>query len=259
MLKHLTAILLVFAAFTLTTEAQLKHGRKRTPQFLYGFSVGAEVGPNIFMGDLVDGDKLKFSFNLLAEKEFLDYLSVRVGLGGGLLGGSQADDLFFDGTYFNLHVAAHLYPISAFMGYNYTRKFEPYVGLGAGGLFYSADKTSESDPEETLWKNVSASGITFEFHGTVGCHYIINSHWKVFLEGTGFYTFTDLLDAHDGYYVGDTKIEGEWGLDPFATIMVGCSYKFADRGWRTSSKYNRQNYIKNRKNYRKNANRLRRR
>lgn len=47
--------------------------------------------------------------------------------------------------------------------------------------------------------------------------------------------------------------------DFFYTIMFGCTYKFYDMNWRSSSKYNRKIYLRNKASYKRNVKRYRRR
>lgn len=284
-------ILSFLLAFAMSVDAQQNGRRKKIPPILKGLSVSGRIGPNIFWGDIVDDGKTRLSLEGSASKEMRPWLAVRASLGGGFFAGKQDGGISFKTPYFELSGGTDFFVLNQ-KGWYRDRMVDPYVGVGTGLFMYSAKKTYTppdeyhkqkyeellADPNYEDWQTVNTGfKACLNLYGLMGVKVKVDKrHWTVHAEVKGNYVPTDELDGHDGYRRPYSESElaalEEEGLSPdpggkwikgkndfFYTIMVGCSYKFADMGWRASSEYNRRKYQQNKKSYTKNAKRKRRR
>ena len=273
--------------------------RKKIPPILKGLSVSGRIGPNIYWGDIVDDGKTRLSLEGSASKEMRPWLAVRASLGGGFFAGKQDGGLSFKTPYVELAGGADFFilnqkgwyrdrMVDPYVGigtglfmYSAKKTYTPPDEYHR--LKYEEElELGKSDPDYKDWRNVNTGfKPCLNLYGLLGVKVKVDKrHWSVHAEVKGNYVPTDLLDGHDGYRRAYTESEiealkeegfdenspkvqlGKWisgKNDFFYTIMVGCSYKFADMGWKASSEYNRRKYQQNKKSYTKNAKRKRRR
>lgn len=204
MLKRLLIISALALLFALPSNAQR---RRKVPVILQGLYAGGKVGPNLFFGDLVDDGKTKIGTDVFALYEVQPYLMARAGIGGGVLGGvqgSKSNGLKFTTPYFNFNVGADFTFLNLLQFHNPSRIVDPYVGLGAGVLMFSATKEDTkgrvSDTEYGDWRNVKTGFKAAPFiYGIIGGRYFINRHWSAILEIQANMPFSDDLDGHTGW------------------------------------------------------------
>ncbi len=278
-------IILALALITNATHAQYNN-RVRVKSFTRGLWVNGGLGPNKWMGDLVDNGSVRVSAGLGAEKELAYFLTVAAEVSGGIFAGKQPGGrLSFHTSYVEAFPGVNFYPLDLIMGYYPNRFLNPYVGVGGGAIFYSAHKKmlnaagyiehAKETGEDVSWMDAEKGfKVTAGAYGSIGVKHSITSHWYIFGELRGVYVFSDEMDGHTGWRSAYTMSreevnatrpandqlteeeykKGLWhdGLnDAYYTMMFGVAYKFHNKGWRMSSKYNRRNYIENKRTYKR--------
>lgn len=260
MLRYILFTVAVFCLFANPVNSQR---RRKTSRVWEGVTINPKLGPNIFMGDLVDKSNWRITTGCSVEKEVMNWMSLRGEMQGGIFAGTQNDILSFDTKYFDFTVGATVFPLDLISGYYNARLISPYISV-TGGVIMFAAKESGSDAS---WANTKTGFTTAPLVcGILGARYRINKHFGVNLEINGHIPFSDDLDGHTGW--SPDKHPGEDGKyavwndgknDFYYTVMAGMTYKIQETQWRISSVYNRKVYLKNRKAYKKNAKRQRRR
>ena len=279
MLRYLLTLAVALVAMSSVCEAQYNNKKKQAP-FLHGFYACGGIGTNVFFGDVQDGSRFRFGLDLSARKEINKYVTARVDIDGGQLSGEADWGAEFKTIYFDFTGGVDFMFLNLIAGYYSGRLVEPYISAGVGLLMFKPDNSYDysgamaSIGRLDKFKDLNSFTAAPMVYGVVGGRYNINRHWAANLEFKGFLPFgsnSDKLDGQDSKQTVDFAYDEESGdykagmflgenkYDVFYTIMVGCSYKFADSKFRTSSKYNRKTYMRNRKTYKRNANRQRRR
>ncbi|MBP5419943.1 MAG: outer membrane beta-barrel protein [Bacteroidales bacterium] len=281
-------LILIFALALITTATHAQYNnRVRVNSFSRGLWVNGGIGPNKWMGDLVDNGSVRLSGQIGAEKELTYFLSLSAEVSGGVFAGKQESGrLKFNTPYVEIFPGLNFYFLDLIMGYYPARFLNPYIGVGGGAILYSANKEMlnkegyiqyvESHPEADVSWLESEKGFktTVGFYGSIGAKHSITSHWYIFGEIRGVYVCSDEMDGHTGWRSAYTMsleeinatrpannqlteqeyAKGQWhdGLnDAYYTMIFGVAYKFHNKGWRMSSKYNRRNYIENKKTYKR--------
>lgn len=288
MLRYLLTLAIALTTIAVTCDAQYRK-RKQAPKILQGLYANAKVGGTMFCGDVEDSGRFGFTGGVAAIKQVIRPLNARVDLDFGKLGGKADWGEEFKTIYFDLSGGVNFTFLNLIFGYDARRTVDPYVCAGMGAMFFKpennfiANKGAE-DPRIGDPNEMTISALTY---GGVGALWTIKGKWGINFEFCGRLPLgnSDLLDGHDssngtaqksgifkpsnikdelneaingeqnydGVYLGSNK------FDAFYTFTVGCTYKFADMTWPTSSKYNRKNYLRNKKVYDRNAKRTRRR
>lgn len=288
MLKYLLTLAIALTTISITCDAQYNN-RKKTPKILEGLYANARVGTNLFCGDVEESGRWGFGGGISAIKQVIRPLDVRVDIDGGKLGGKSTWGEEFKTIYFDLTGGVNFTFLNVLMGYDARRIVEPYVCGGVGAMFFKPTNNfiAEESAKDARITDPNQFTISALVYGGIGARYTIKKQWGVNLEFCGRLPLgnSDLLDGHDSgdgtaqkdglFKPGNIKdeIEDAFGgdkpydgvylgskkFDAYYTIMVGCTYKFADMTWTSSSKYNRKNYLRNKKTYNRNAKRSRRR
>ncbi len=270
-------LLLLISQFAL---AQYNNPRGRANTSLLDFSVGGKAGMTLYFGDLMASDRACWNVGALAEKNASSWIAVRLGIDGGQVKGANDYQRQFKTTFVDVNLFCKFYPLDLIQGYEDGRLFNPYFGLGGGGLYFSAKKEPTSDMTEEEIAEISAksvlhqeflysekSGLTGEVGGFIGVRYSFSTKLYIFFEATGLMLFTDDFDAYTGYPISDKDSESGYSWkesdsqnDCMWTITIGAQYRFYDFSkYSYSSKYSRKSYLRNRVTYERNARRMRRR
>ena len=248
--------------------------RGRVNPFLLGLSCGAKAGTTVYFGDLVDAGRARWTIGAFGEKNVNSWLAVRLALDAGQCHGGQDEGIEFKTTFVDVDALAVVYFFDLIQGYDDARPFNPYFGIGAGGVFFSADKHPSSDYDvEKAMANASdpekleswlyykpGLEVTGAAVGMLGVRYSLTSKLSLTFDLQGDLLFTDLFDGHDGYWQGETWEDGK-PFDCLWTASLGFKYRFVDFNYwsNKSSKYSRKSYLRNKRIYKRNATRQRRR
>ncbi len=259
-------------------KAQYNNPRGRLPKQLLGLSIGARAGGVMYFGDLVDSGRFRWTAGAYVEKTILSWFSLRAMIEAGQAHGSQKWGIEFKTFFTDLNLVAKVHFLDLLQGYDDSRSWNPYFGVGAGGMLFSCKKnpTDAIDVDEYLsraeaggWEDLANKWLyndggmqgTADVLGLVGVRYAVSSKLWITCEAQGNLLFTDLFDAHDGYPNGNgTWIQSEGKFDALWNVTFGVQYRFYNVSkFTSSSKYSRKAYLKTRKIYERNAKRVRRR
>ncbi|MBQ3636432.1 MAG: hypothetical protein II951_12590 [Bacteroidales bacterium] len=284
--------------------AQYNNPRGRVPEFLLGLSYGGKVGATVYFGDLVDKGRARWTLGAFAEKQCNEWVYARLALDFGQCHGAQTQTfkvgyqteekpvLEFKTGFVNLQAIGKVQFLDLIGGYDDGRPFNPYFGIGIGGIFFNCKKhpvnvtkTKEQasmtddqvakamDEEKYLPEHPDYVGwrtyedgmkVSGSLAGLLGVKIMLTPRLSLLVEGKGDLLFTDEFDAHHGYPTGAhekaTWVNGH-KYDALWTIAAGAQFRPYDfsKFTVTSSKYTRKNYLRNRASYERNQRRLRRR
>lgn len=269
------ALLILMSGFV--AHAQFNNPRGRVPEAQIGLSVGGKIGSTVYFGDLVDGGRARWTIGGFAEKQVMSCLGVRLGINVGQCTGKQDEGLEFKTFFTNAELMAMCYFLDLIQGYDDGRLFSPYVGAGAGGIFFSCEKNPvpgthigntfaedvEAEKEDAYsdWRTYDGGMEISGFAtGLVGVQYSLTRHLWLNLDVKGDLLFTDTFDGHDGYPGPDGAWVSGDKFDAMYTISLGVRYRFNTVSkFTNSSKYSRKSYLSNKRIYERNAKRMRRR
>ena len=251
--KSVTIILLTII-LGLPVNAQYR--RRGWEKFKEGLSITPKGGYNMFFGDLVDKSRGSFSLGVMAEKELTGTLSARAQLIGGMMQGTQINPstntayASFDNNYGEFSVGAAYRPLNELYGYFKQRKFQPYVHLNLGLVYYNATEywgPASGNPDGDVWRKVSEMAPIIS--GGAGTSYWITPMISANLELTGTLPFSDKMDVHDEWYdgAGTTHITDD--QDFYYTLMAGVTILLKESRIKNAPKYNRRAYLKMRSFY----------
>lgn len=287
MLKYFLTLAIALTTIAITCDAQYNK-RKKVPKILEGLYANARLGANFFCGDVEESGRFGFSGGIGATKQIIRPLDIRLDFDGGKLGGKSSWGEEFKTIYFDFSGGVNFTFLNVIMGYDARRVVEPYVSAGIGAMFFKPENNfiAEQGNKDPRIGDPNEMTISCLVSGGIGARWTIKRQWGMTFEFNGRLPLgnSDLLDGHDSgdgtaqknglFKPGNIKDEledafGQQGydgvylgskkFDAFYTLMIGCSYKFADKTWTSSSKYNRKNYMRNKKVYDRNAKRSRRR
>lgn len=279
MFRKITSILslLILLMVSQCAMAQFNNPRGRIPKWKLGLSVGAKAGATIYFGDLVDKGRARWTVGAFAEKQTLNWLSVRLAIDAGQVHGSQKEGIEFKSFFADLDLIAKVSFLDLIQGYDDARFITPYFGIGAGGVLFNCKKEPNTDviDVDSYLATAAAGGWEEDANkwlyydggmkgagqalGLIGARMAVNSKLWVLLEGQGNIVFSDELDAHQGYPDGKGGwVDSNGKFDCLWTVSVGVQYRFANVSkFTSSSKYSRKNYLKTRRIYERNAKRSR--
>lgn len=255
--KSVTLIILGLLVL-LPLEAQYRRGGWE--KFKEGLSITPKAGLNMFFGDLVDESRSSFSLGALAEKELSEAISARLQIMGGQMKGTQVNPVSktvyadFDNIYAELTVGAAYRPLNSIIGYFKQRRFQPYVHLNAGIVYYNATEywgpASTSTPGSTpgeVWRKASEIAPVVTAGG--GTSIWLSPVMSANLEVTGAYPFSDKMDVHDVWYdnVGAEHVTAD--NDFYYTFTAGVTFLLKDSRLSNDPRYNRRAYLKMRSYY----------
>lgn len=265
-------VLIFLVILTYQQESNAQYKRKKTFDFAAGLTLTPKAGVNLFFGDLVDASRENFSFGVTADREMLEFLTLRTSLMGGQMSGKQiypgleTPYASFENTYLDFHIGGTYKPLDQFLGYFKERTLEPYALLQGGFIYYSSTETwgpaSESTPGANPgqeWR--SASGIAPVVSAGGGVNLWINPSFSANIEFHGNLAFTDKLDAHDTWR--DSYPDGELHTtapnDFYYVVTAGVIFTMADSKLKNHPKFNVNSYRKTRKFYRPSSRKVTRR
>lgn len=268
MSKPFIYILLLFLAVSQVVNAQYNkyQGRRVMPKIFEGMHVYAKVGPNIWVGDLVDKGRYRVGLSLGAEREIFNWMSAQLEFDGGFLHGymtGDGADMDFKTFFVDVNAGVKISILDLIQGYYADRVIVPYGAIGGGFMFFNAKKHShmiydKSNPLNN-WQDMEPGWDTAPFiWGTVGCKYRITPVWTVFGEIRPVAFLSDEIDAHTGFRENGVWKESK-SNDYMYNMMFGVSYRISHQMFYTTNKYNRRNYVKNKKLFKRNAQSLPRR
>ncbi len=261
MSKPFIYILLLFLAMSQVVSAQYNsyQGRRKVPRILEGMHVYAKVGPNIWVGDLVDKGRYRVGLSLGAEREIFNWMSGQLEFDGGFLHGymTRGADMDFKTFFVDVNAGVKISILDLIQGYYADRVIVPYGAIGGGLMFFHAKKTAhmlydKSDPMNN-WQDVDNGWDTAPFiWGAIGCKYRITPVWTAFAEIRPYALLSDDVDAHTGFRDSNGWHESK-SNDYMYNMMFGMSYRISHQMFYTTNKYNRRNYVKNKKLFKRNA------
>ena len=269
-----------------TIGAHAQVNRAKTKTFLNGLSVEAKIGPNKWMGDLVDNGSFRLSGGGAAEKELNYFVSAELEFTAGRFAGKMGENQSFKTNFVEIFPGIKLYPLDLIMGYYPNRILNPYFGIGGGPIIFKANK--EYHDKEAIAKGIAAGRdmswcevkigpkVAFGVSGILGVKYPITHQISAMAELRGVYVGSDELDGHTGWsgkysmpldVLNSTRSpenqmteeeykKGQWhpsSNDCYYTFTIGVAYKIKQANWRMSSRYNRRVYIENKRTYRRNV------
>ncbi len=251
--KSVTIILLTLF-IALPSNAQYK--RKGWEKFKEGLSITPKGGYNMFFGDLVDQSRGSFSLGVMAEKELTGTLSARTQLIGGMMQGTQINPTSntayasFDNIYTEFSLGAAYRPLNELWGYFKQRKFQPYVHLNLGLVYYNATEywgPASGNIDGDVWRK--AAEMAPLISGGAGTSFWISPILSANLELTGTRPFSDKMDVHDEWYdlAGGTHITDD--QDFYYTLTAGITILIKESRLKNDPKYNRRAYLKMRSFY----------
>ncbi|MGQ1890476.1 hypothetical protein ACT29H_08530 [Thermophagus sp. OGC60D27] len=254
----ITVILVLMLSSVTSSSAQRRGGFNLSD----GLSITPKGGYNLFFGDLVDESRGSFSVGVMADREISNSLSLRSQLIGGKMQGKQVFSTSglvyaeFDNIYTEFTIGGAYRPLNHLLGYFRERRFQPYVHLGAGLVYFSATEywgpASPGTPGEE-WRTASGVAPVVAMGG--GTSIWISPIISLNLELTGSLPFSDQLDVHDVWYATyedwENKVNAQTTNpnDFYYTFTVGVSFLIEKSGFSNNSKYNRRSYIKTRNYY----------
>lgn len=263
MSKPFLYILLLFLAMSQVVNAQYNNyqGRKKVPKILEGMHLYAKLGPNIWVGDLVDKGRFRVGMSVGAEREVFNWMSGQLEFDGGFFHGymTQGADMDFKTIFFDINGGIKISLLDLIQGYYADRVIVPYGAIGGGLMFFNAKKTSNMQYDKTHpgnnWQDVETGWSTAPFiWGALGAKYRVTPVWTIFGEVRPMVLLSDDVDAHTGYREGP---EGAWkeskSNDYAYNMMFGVSYRISHQMFYTTNKYNRRSYVKNKKLFKRNA------
>lgn len=272
----LTLLLLLLVGSV--AEAQYNNPRGRLPKQLLGLSIGARAGATMYFGDLVDSGRYRWTTGVYAEKNLLSWFALRAEIDAGQVHGKQKEGIKFKTFFADLNIVAKVHFLDLLQGYDDARTWNPYFGVGAGGILFNCKKnpTDVIDVDAYLsraqaggWEDQANTWLYYDGGmkgsadalGLIGVRYALNSKLWLTCEAQGNIVFSDLFDAHDGYPNGDgTWHQSDGKFDCLWNLSFGVQYRFYNVSkFTSSSKYSRKAYLKTRKIYERNAKRVRRR
>lgn len=279
MLRKFFVFLTLLMLLPCLAEAQYNNPRGRVPKQLLGLSVGCRAGSTVYFGDLVDAGRARWTVGGYVEKATSSWLSVRGMVDVGQVHGSQKEGIEFKTFFADVNVIAKVSFLDLIQGYDDSRAFCPYFGLGAGGVLFNCKKNPDEsviNVEEYLakateggWEDLANKWLYYDGGmkgapdavGIVGVRYALSSKIWLSCEAQGNIVFSDEVDGHSGYPDGKGGwVESDGKYDCLWTYSLGFQYRFYNVSkYTSSSKYSRKNYLKTRKIYERNAKRMRRR
>lgn len=246
----------------------------RVSHWRIGLLMGGKAGCTVAWGDLIEDGLAGFTAGYVVEKEVHRALNVRGSLMFGFCQGKQKEGDGSRTVFGELQVACKYRFLDHIRGYDNQRRFNPYLVLGAGGVFYH---TINRAKEGSIFKgNVpvnlkdmvsSAKLAVAKFkpagiaHGAFGLNIYVNPKISLYLEVADNIVFDDDFDKHRGWYNG----RGEWvksktWYDSYATNCLGVMYRFFPASkYFTEHKLKNGNYGSAFRSSSRNGNRLRRR
>lgn len=276
MLRKFSILLTLLMLLSGAAEAQYNMPRGRIPKQLLGLSVGGHAGATVYFGDLVDAGRVRWTIGGFAEKHINSWFLVRAGIDLGQVHGSQVEGIEFKTFFTDIHAIGKVHFLDLIQGYYDERPFNPYFGIGAGGIFYNCKKNpdesvidvdaylaraADKDLAEKWLYYDGGMKISGEALGLLGVRYQLNNKLWLTYEIQGNIVFTDQFDAHQGWPDSQGNwIDSDGKFDCLWTTSLGVQYRFYNVSkYTNTSKYSRQNYLKTRKIYERNAKRMRRR
>lgn len=279
MLRKLFVFLTLLLLLPNLAEAQYNMPRGRVPKWKLGLSYGANMGATVYFGDLVDAGRVRWTLAGYVEKTATHWLSVRGQVDLGQVHGSQKEGIEFKTFFVDLNFLAKIHFLDLIQGYDDARLFNPYFGLGAGGILFNCKKNPDesvidvdsylSKAEAGGWDDDANDWLYYDGGmkgapdavGMVGVRYQLNNHIWLTCEALGNIVFSDYVDAHQGYPDGKGGwVDSDGKFDCLWTYSVGIQYRlYSFSKYTSTSKYSRKNYLKLRKTYERNAQRARRR
>lgn len=253
--------LLVLLSFHINVKAQYR--RSSSFDITSGLSIVPKAGVNLFFGDLVDSSRENISLGVTADREMLEFVTLRASLMGGQMSGKQIYPVLevpyatFTNFYVDFLIGGTYKPLDHFLKYFKERTAEPYILLQGGFIYYnSTEKWGEASihtvgaaPGE-VWRK--ASGVAAIVSGGGGVNFWLNPSLSLNLEFHGNLAFTDKLDAHDVWR--DTYPDGDLHTtepyDFYYIATAGVIYNIKESPFRNHPKYNRKRYSKTRNYYR---------
>lgn len=240
-MKKLSAILLIFIAFTSKVVAQYETVQEGE----YGFTVGAAH----YFGDLNNRaavNRPKIALGLFFRKQFTNYTALRITAHYAQLGYSDEYSQNDFQRRRNLSFNTNIFEFALRGDFNFFKYvptdfhycFTPYATIGVG--VFSYDPYAYLNGEKIYLRPLNTEGETFyqgrKAYGTMalcvpigfGIKYSVTENLNISFEISHRFTSTDYIDDVSKTYVGLDKFSSP-GAPPVAAILQDRSFETGDR------------------------------
>lgn len=194
----------------------------------YKFDIGGGIGMSGYLGDANESNIFHspgFAANIQGRYLFNERTAIRAQLTGMSLSGNTADfsNVLPEGREYSFSTFAadlsfrgefNFLPYGIGETYRRLRRFTPFLALGIGATFSSAD---------------GSSAVAFAIPMTAGVKYKINRRLNLIADFTMTKLFGDKLDGPDLSDLTGIKSSFIKNTDWHSTISVGLTYEFGPR------------------------------
>lgn len=238
-LQAVLFLVLMCFAFSESSAQGLRDRARFTTKKKY-WSFGGMITTANFMGDLspsnnkgsIDWSNTKFQFGGFLQRRMTPRVSARVSLNNNLFTGSDADaernanrGLSFTTYALQLNGMAiiDLFP-NAGVFYRRPKVPIPYLGLGIGALFSTANVRQDPEPGyggDVIEGEQRVTTTTYVIPVALGVRYKLTTHLDIAFEATANYTGSDKIDGIDNSV---NSSPGQQYNDAFLTLGFQINY-----------------------------------